>query len=117
MSVVPASDVEDKAAATAAAAPVVVAAAPVIVVAPVVATEAVVTHDIMAVEGVFVKQKIELLELATGYETQNKYKVGICLDFGLSACYIRALKSIPSIFCARRCMSSITGPREDKCLR
>ena len=34
-----------------------------------------VADDIMAVKGVFVKQKIELMEVITGYETKNKYKV------------------------------------------
>lgn len=57
-----------------------VAAAPVVVATPVVqaVTGAVVqapADDIMAVKGIFVKQKIELLEVITSYETQNKYKV------------------------------------------
>jgi len=36
---------------------------------------AAITDDIMAVKGIFVKQKIELLEVITGFETKNKYKV------------------------------------------
>ena len=34
-----------------------------------------VAEDIMAVSGLFIKQQIELLEVMTGFETQNKYKV------------------------------------------
>ena len=35
-------------------------------------------EDIMAVSGLFIKQKLELLEVITGFETQNKYKVRKC---------------------------------------
>ena len=46
---------------------------------PVVSGAAVISDDIMAVKGIFVKQKIELMEVVTGYETANKYKVGKCV--------------------------------------
>ena len=32
-------------------------------------------EDIMAVEGLYIKQQIELLEVMTGFETRNRYKV------------------------------------------
>lgn len=32
-------------------------------------------EDITTVSGLFIKQKLELLEVITGFETQNKYKV------------------------------------------
>lgn len=38
-----------------------------------------VAEDIMAVSGLFIKQQIELLEVMTGFETQNKYKVWKCV--------------------------------------
>ena len=42
---------------------------------------AAITDDIMAVKGIFVKQKIELLEVITGFETKNKYKVAFFLKY------------------------------------
>ena len=40
---------------------------------------ATISDDIMTVKGIFVKQKIELMEVITGFETSNKYKVGKCV--------------------------------------
>ena len=73
MSVAPASGDEDKSAAAAPGATVVIAA-------PVtpwgIGDDPVVPPaDLMAIDGVFVKQEIVLLEVVTGFETQNKYKV------------------------------------------
>ena len=39
-----------------------------------------IADDIMTVKGIYVKQKIELIEALTGYETQNKYKVFTFLE-------------------------------------
>ena len=54
--------------------PVIVAAAAVVV-ATAVPAPTTLKEDIMAVEGLLIKQKIELLEVMTGFETQNRYKV------------------------------------------
>ena len=32
-------------------------------------------EDIMAVKGLYIEQQIELLEVLTGFETENRYKV------------------------------------------
>ena len=54
--------------------------------APVAAAVAVVQQDIMAVDGLFVKQKIDLLEVVTGFEKNNKYKVGKLPAVSLCVC-------------------------------